>query len=849
MQQEHLCCDEENPPRASSSSTLQGERRCSHSDEGDGGAPSEGGRRTLTQFSFFRWGKAPSVSDSGGHHNGASDERGGKDSGSNDSSTAKAVVYGCVGMLGESGSGLTSLAAAAAKVASRCGSAFDFHSFSSGSCVTYIYRPSVSKLKECLQVSVVDSGTVPLRGGMATRVLPRCDTVIITFALTGIKQRHSDAKNIFAFMGKHGGGNESSSLVLVHSGDRTILHDVFAMIAARVSPRGRCPNIILVGTHKDLLTDQSTGAMDLLFKELRSICTSILASFQQPLLLHSLFAVSTLDGSCAAENRGGPTTVSGLWNFICDATLKDLVSRHSRRATLQVPHNKPFWHVFRFSSFATAPPHTCSLQDAEVSSGRKDTHDNNDEDGDNPSSSCSLVHAPMHMCSGAVSAILIRFIASAKANNNVIFIYRSTFRRLLYSSAMISKKEVTFILEQLQLAGEIVLFRYPSEVVPSRDVCICLHPQFIQRAQATVFLYANYANNRSVTHGKLLKDVNLERCGECDPNHDVSRGIFPYLLLLELSPRLKIPRPLKEMEIFAMLLLLSGTAFLRPSPVARLTNKRDTSTSHMTTTEERSDTAVSSASGCYSLSRTTIGSPGNKSSESESETVPADCLGPLPPQHRLVEYVIPSLISMRCPDELLECVRYFSAKASKVTAEQESLTMSRVVVLRHCPPDFFPMLTSRLHRYMVPNVPVFSETLWLGGLASAGQTHHLLRMCICHRGPESAAAPAEAGYPNCGISFLEFHAHSDVGLLPLLLFLDDITHKVSTLIAHEFPGMFTQALPTTTPLSEKVWRGSCLPASLVARSGIASFTDMTPLEKLDALFHSLEPPISGPLHP
>ncbi|ESL10323.1 hypothetical protein TRSC58_01947 [Trypanosoma rangeli SC58] len=752
-------------------------------------------------------------------------------------------------MLGESGSGLTSLASAAAKVASRCGSAFDFHSFSSGSCVTYMYRPSVSKRRECLQVSVVDSGTVPLRGGTAARVLPRCDTVIITFALTGIKQNHSGAKNKFAFMGKRGGGDESSSLVLVHSGDRKVLHDVCAMIAARVPPGGRCPNIILVGTHKDLLVDQSTGAMELLLKELRSICTSMLTSFQQPLVLHSLFAVSTLDGSCAAENRGPPTTLSGLWSFVCDVTLKDLVSRHSWRTTLQVPRNKPFWRAFRFSSFATAPPETCSLQDAEVSCGQKDTHGNNDDDGEKPSFSRSVVHAPMHMRSDAVSGILIRFIASAKAKNNIMFIYRSTFRRILYSSAMVSRKEITLILEQLQLAGEIVLFRYPSEVVPSRDVCVCLHPQFIQRAQATLFLYANYANNRSVAHGKLLKDVNLERCGECDPSHDVSRGIFPYLLLLELSPRLKLPRSLKEMETFAMLLLLSGTAFLRLSPVARLTNTRDTSTGHMTTTEEKADTAVSGASGCYSFSRTTMGLSGNRSSESGSETVPADSPGSLLPQHRLVEYVVPSLISMRCPDELLECVRYFSATASEVTAEQESLAMSRVVMLRHCPPDFFPMLTSRLHRYMVPNVPVFSETLWLGGLASAGQTHHLLRMCVCHRGPESATAPAEAGDPNFGVSLLEFHAHSDVGRLPLLLFLDDITRQASTLIAHEFPGMFTQALPTTSPLSEKASRGSCLPASFVARSGIESFTDMTTLEKLDALFHSLEPLIYAPLHP
>ncbi|RNF20851.1 uncharacterized protein Tco025E_03581 [Trypanosoma conorhini] len=764
------------------------------------------------------------------------------------------MLHGCVGVLGESGSGRTSLASAAARAALRCGSASDFHSLSSGSSVTYIYQPSVSKRRECLQVRVVDSGPVPLRGGTADRVLPRCDTVVVAFSLTGIKQKRSGAQSNFAFMGKCRGGCESSSLTLIHSGDRALLHDLFATIAARVSPGGRSPNIILVGTRKDLLTDQSTGAVELLLKELRSICTGLLASFRQPaLVVNALFAASALDGSCVAENRGGPATLAEMWSFICDVTLKDAVSRHSlRTAAPPLPSNERFWRAFRLAPFSRAPSETSTSQGAEASTSWRGAHDkDNDHNGDdnNPSSSRSVVDAPRPLHMDVVNAKLLRLIARAKAKENIIFIYRNSLMRLIYSSAVVSRKQVTLILEQLQLAGEVVLFRHPSEVVPSRDVCVCLHPQFIARAQATVFLYANYANNCSEAHGKLLKDVSLERCGECDPNQDVSRGTFPYLLLLELSPRLKLPRSLaKEMETFAMLLLLSGTALLRHASAAKETNTGDASTGYMVATERKTD-AARVASVHSSFSHATMGSSGSRSPASESETGPADFAVPPTQQRRLVEYVVPSLIRKRCPDEVLECVRYFSATAGEATDEQQTFMLSRVVLLRHCPPDFFPLLTSRLHRYLVPYVPIFSDALWLGGLAPAGPPHPLLRMCVCCTHAGAADAPAEAGDPNLGVSHLEFHAYSDVGHLPLALFVDGITRNVSSLLLREFPGVCTEALPNNTPLQGRPSSGSCLPAALVERGEIDFFTGLTALKKLDALFQLHKPAIPAPLHP
>ncbi|KAF5226395.1 hypothetical protein ECC02_000519 [Trypanosoma cruzi] len=844
MPKGHRIRNEEGPSRVFSSFTPLSEQPCSRNDASLSTTLLESGGWKSTLSNFFRRGDeplpTPSMIDTTTRCNSPSSGSNNKNNNNSsignhndNNSTSRAVARARVGILGDAGSGRTSLASAAAKVADRCGSASDFQSLSSGSFVTYIYQSSVSRRKEFLEMSVVDSGPVPLRGGTARHVLPGCDTIVIAFALTGIKQKYPDTRKLFTFMGKNEGNKEDSSTVLVHAGDQTLLYDLFATIAARISPGGRCPNIILVGTHKDLLTDQTTGAVEVLLKEVRSICNKFLASFRKSLVLNSLFAVNTVDGSCVSENREGPTTMAGMWSFICDVTLKEILSRHSSRISHQASCSDSFWRPHRSPLYAVAPSETCNSNEDELSSKWNDTNDNSSS-----SHPCSVMKVPVNSRIDAANSKLLGLITRAKAEKKVLFAYRNILWRLLYSSVMVGRRQLTLILEKLQNAGEVVLIRHHPDVLPIRDVCICFHPHLLERAQATVFLYASYANNHSEAHGNLLKDVNLERCGECDPNHDVSRGIFSHRLLLELSPRLKLACfSTKEVETFAMLLLLSDTAILRRSFLSAAMNTGNTSTTSTVTMEGKFNGVYTPNTDCPDFP-VTICSSGKRNKEDDFETVSELPCGAPTQRCLMVEYLVPSLIRNRCPHEVIECVRHFAATTCGAKDEQQNNVMSRVLMLHHCPQDFFPMLTSRLHRYMVPSVPIFSETLWLGSLTPAGTPLPLLRACVCHTRDESMDNAVKEGGQISGVSLLEFHAFSDVGYLPLVLLLDDITREAARLIRHEFPGMLTEALPSNVPLSGRRLGGNPLLASLTTTSEMGSFTGMTTLRKLDTLFHS-----------
>ncbi|KEG15227.1 hypothetical protein DQ04_00141150 [Trypanosoma grayi] len=832
--------NEEDLSLLSSSSTLRDERPCMQSDGGSG-APSFATAWSPNSLSGFfrRGGAAPSFfftreAQLSGSANGDDDDDGGVGGGGggggdgSNNGSSKSPVSACVVVVGDSCSGRTTIAATAAKAASRLRSAMDYHFASSGSSMTYAYRSSVSKRKECLLLNVVDGGPLPLRGGASRRFLPRCDAIIVTFALTGIKQKRPGAKKFLSLIGSSRSGKEGPP-VIIHPKDIALLYDLLSMVVARVTPGVCSPKIILVGTHKDLLTDQSPSSVELLLKELRSICSGFLDTFQKAPVLNSLFAVSTLDGSCIPENRGGPNTVAAMWNFICDVALKEAATRGNSMQT-QIEFNRPFFQD-SFSSFTGVVRNAPDMGDERVSARWGMPHDSKDT----LSGKSTNVSPSADSLMDRVHAKLLRLIFHVKAERKTVFIYLNVLWRLMYSLGFPSKKHFLTVLQQLQLAGELVLFHQRPNGLSTQNVCICLQPHLIERVQATVFLYASYVNYRCEEHGRLLTDVNLEACGRCDRNRDVSRGVFPQKLLLELARRLKLAcSPSEAAVTFGMLLLLSDTAFMRRCRVQSLMSVAAIPSFISPPTEDGLGSSSALPVNYVDPSMTGGSSENLNNGLERSPLLP---YVPLRGEGSSMEYVVPSLIRVKCPGEVINCVRRLVSASRSVREGRWGHSMPRLLALRGCPPDFFPMLTNRLHRYLEPSSPIFSQSLWLSAAASAGQPAPFLRMFICLTNDEWTNCAAD-DCPEGGVSLLELNAFSEVGYLPLMLFVDDITRRVAALVRHEFPGMLTWTLSNIPKSKSSLSSDGAYTTGVL--KGMEKLSEVVTVRDLDSFFHSLD---------
>ncbi|ORC90306.1 uncharacterized protein TM35_000081040 [Trypanosoma theileri] len=746
------------------------------------------------------------------------------------------VMSARVLVLGDVCSGRTSVALAAAKAGTRLHLTSDYRSIFAGSCLTYLYRSSVARRKECLYVSVVDTGSVPRNSGVSHRFLPFCDTVVITFSLTGIKQNFKVSKSVFPFWGSSKGKSSNSTglPVFVHDNDRTLLHDLLSMVGAHFAHSGEVPRIILIGTFKDLLTYGSPDDVEVLLKELRSICNDYLSLLQQRLFVSAVFAVNALQGSCISENRGGPNTLSGMWSFIYDLTLKDMMLRQPFISN----SSQSFFNEFRWRShssmFSRLMYDSFSLPDEEVIEKLKSIQESKDGTGCNNSQVVSSVD-PLLDC---INIKIFKLIFRTKAERKIVFIKLNTLFRLMYSHGLQRKRYLRLTLQQLHNIGEIVLFRYHHESLASQDACICIHPHYINLAQGTIFLYSSYITNHSEKYRKLLTTgIDLQECLRCDPQNNVSRGIFSRSLLFKLASSLEIGRSsIEAADMLTMLLILSDTAFLRHCRRFSLTSKKSTSVSFSSSNEDIPIVHVSS----YNLPdpSTSVISSENSLTISENPSMMHSAT-PMVREEGSVEYVIPSLIRMKCPREVIHCVRRLASSFSGTNREKNNYIISRILAIRACPPAFFPKLIIRLHRYIDISSPIFSQALWLSALTPSGEASPFLHIFIYHSSSDECIENSvdEREDYSGAVSFLEFYAFSNVGYLPLLLFLDDITRHVASLVRHEFPGMSTWAT-SGVKVNEKHSVGDSMYTGTMR--GMEKLSEVNTMWDLDNFLHSLD---------
>lgn len=125
-------------------------------------------------------------------------------------------------------------------------------SMSSGSS-TFYYKSQNLK-KDRLNVTVVESGPLALATGLPQTLFHTGALYIVIMSLTGVKQR-GGTKRLFS---------STNHTVIIHDQDKVLIQRYVQSIAATSA----MSSIVLVGTHKDQLSDTSKEAMDVVLAEL-----------------------------------------------------------------------------------------------------------------------------------------------------------------------------------------------------------------------------------------------------------------------------------------------------------------------------------------------------------------------------------------------------------------------------------------------------------------------------------------------------------------------------------------------------------------------------------------------------
>lgn len=391
-------------------------------------------------------------------------------------------------------------------------------------CSVYYFKSQTKREK--LDILVVDSGPSSLTASLS-HVLQQTNLYVLTLSLSGVKQRTS--KKFLSF------GNEPSAII--HSQDKDMIRSYVAKMCAvheRSEKGPRAPQLVVVGTHKDLLSDQTRDAVETVLRELNSVVQAVVRDLPNPPRLLGCFAVSCVDHSCVPENRGGPKTINELWAFVCDILLKE--ATQLKATTGDTPahaEDVERWMSFDRNEIVCAPS----------------------------AASAALINSELR----AVSDRVITFVRRAKNEMNFVVVHMQTLRQVAFSLGVYARDHLESILHFLARDGEILVLHQQPQHVGGREDSVVLWPHLADRSAVMLAKYQQLMSYPVAERSKVLPGLDIDVCQKYDKNSDSCRGVFHPKLMVCLSKTLSHSRRsvVERAETFVLLLLLSDFVFQR----------------------------------------------------------------------------------------------------------------------------------------------------------------------------------------------------------------------------------------------------------------------------------------------
>jgi hypothetical protein len=507
--------------------------------------------------------------------------------------------YRCkVSLIGESGSGKTTFQRCVTQSVLR--TLPDVTPSISSSSSLYYYRSTTRREK--LDMLLVDAGPDPLSTlcGLGC-VMEQTNCFGLVMSLAGVKQRTS--KKFLSF------GNEPSAIV--HARDKAMIRSHLSAICATMDDTVtsfRPPKIVVIGTHRDFLTDQSREAVETVLREVNRVVADVLREFRVAPMLIGCFAVSCLDHTCVPENRGGPRGINELWNFLCEVNLKDASQGKTRalvgeppirweelseRMAFEAPvgadggdlnndhHAFPkqsaMWLFTRSAprgESEIAQPSSLAMAKA-TAAGDGHLPQVTPATAQQPHARQQVPHCstpiPLTVRNADLSIVtdrVVTFIRRAKTELNFVVVHTRALRQVAFSLGVFSKDHLDAILRMLSRDGEILLLDHQPHHVGGREDSVVLWPHLAHRAVAALSRYHSSFGHwtSSPAAASAVPGVDPDECRKADVDRRaLTHGVFSPGLVVALSRSLpQTRRPIVERaETFALLLLLSDFVFQR----------------------------------------------------------------------------------------------------------------------------------------------------------------------------------------------------------------------------------------------------------------------------------------------
>lgn len=686
-------------------------------------------------------------------------------------------------LLGDGGSGRTTLAQGIAAVADARIAFFGSSSEAKGNGSSLVYSfVSPTPMSEMAAFFESDIMVQDLGPGApcchdVQAALPYVDVVMIVMSLVRVKQRRTRAAVEPSFLARLLGRTEVNE-VLVHQNDIEALNSLLSVLRSGRSDSDGAPlQLLFVGTFQDTLTDSSVLATVDVLRELQQIAESLTSGWPTPPTWRGFYAVDQRRGTGVSVQSnvvtGHTTRVQDIWEWVCRlcverrvgtvadwmANMAALYDIHLR--VPQQPQSERQW------SFRT-------LGESKQQQGEEGTQDSPPSASlaVNPRAIESLLRRP------DVLARTMHVIRVAKAEGTLFFVRVDHLWRLLYGAGLEDKEELYIILRLLERTGEVRLLCRPPPSPLLRHLhqghrlvrekcatdCLCLDPALLQRASAAVYLYHCYLTGQGTTPeaGRLLrKSVDLDACELADPHCFAARGVFSRPLLHHLSSHLRQRTGSVDSEqLLRTLLILADLAFeLLPEPPAASTSC-GTGGSGGGTPAAWKDAAMGGALTESTLRREEqLVAAGDFDPFAESTPDPSSTLTSLARDNAKVLRPAPATAAVAAavdgsprttpsapgiekerqrqvgcatsgdliiPSLLLHlpCPAELVGAARQLARQQQQqcqdCVFSRVWRLPHYPPQFFTVLMSRLGAFV--QLPLFTDAMWLGFLFAPAHT-------------------------------------------------------------------------------------------------------------------------------
>lgn len=402
------------------------------------------------------------------------------------------------------------------------------------------------------QLTVVDSGPIPLScSGASTRLLTS-DVVLLCFPLVEVKQ-----------WVENGSGGEASTLVQTLIPERSVdrLLELMAVVRSRCS-QDAAPMLILVGTFHDTLRDTSLSATADLLRQLHRLCNDRANPACLPVA--RVAAVSTTASQCVllTKNEATELPLSALWHRIlkwrvkwlpptpaskssvhqkcqnlrqrCNVFLANTPKRESQETVTRVVraalvHPPRLYSLPSFSRRAASLLHNWHL-----GSGALDRQVQTYE-VDIPSS--------LYEASGChVKA----FLRQLKRRGKVMFLSLRKLWGFAYAMGLRSTGHLYLILREMETEGELIVVGPALSLLPGGDRTdlrgveeVCLLPALLHISHVILWAYVALQRHYPARHAShCLRDIPLERCEAADPLQLARCGIFTAELLQLLSKAL-----------------------------------------------------------------------------------------------------------------------------------------------------------------------------------------------------------------------------------------------------------------------------------------------------------------------